>query len=177
MLDARHSKAAAGVLAAAALALAGAGCGGDDGSTSSTSAQTATTQTTRLTATGAAAAYAPVRAEIVALGRDIGTAVNEASSASDAQLADRFSALTVRAEAAAARLEALTVPAALSTSFDDLRQALQTGAADLRAIATAARQHDAQAAREAAQRLVSDSAGIREARAQVERQLGSGARG
>ncbi|MBB4664894.1 hypothetical protein [Conexibacter arvalis] len=150
------------VLAAAALA----GCGDDD-----TGGTVTTTTAPRLSVTGAAAAYAPIRAEIVAIGRDLGTAVRNAPGTADAELADQFSALTVRAESAVARLESLDVPADLDTAFDDLREALSDGAEDLRAVATAARQHDPQAAREATQRLVSDSAAIRAARAQVERQL------
>ena len=153
------------MLAVAALA----GCGDDDGGSS---AGTVTTTTApRLTVAGAAAAYAPIRAELVAIGRDLGSAVANAARTTDAKLADRFSALTVRAEAAAARLEALTAPARLDTALDRLRTALADGARDLRAVATAVRSDDAQAAREAAQRLVGDSAGIRQARAAVERQL------
>jgi hypothetical protein len=168
MFMARSSRAlaaggAALVLAAGTLA----GCGGSDSST------TATTTATTLTITGASAAYAPIRVEIVGIGKDIGTAIEGARSSTDAQLADQFSALTVRVEGAVARLERLTVPASLRTALDQLQQALTIGAADLRAVATAARRHDAQAAKEAAQRLAGDSAGIRQARAAVEQQLHS----
>jgi hypothetical protein len=156
---------AALVIAVGALA----GCGDDGGST--TAAEAATATAPELSIAAAAAAYAPIRAEIGAIGRDLGTAVVNAPRASDAELADQFSALTVRAEAAVTRLEGLNVPARVDTALDDLREALSTGADDLRAVATAAREHDAQAAKEATQRLVSDSAGIKQARAEVEQQL------
>ncbi len=158
--------AAALVLAVAALT----GCGDDDGG-SGTGGSITTTTSPRLSVAGAAAAWAPIRVEVVAIGQDIGTAVTQARSASDAEIADQFTALTVRTEAAVARLESLNVPARVDTALDELRVALQDGADDLRAIATAARAGDAQAAREAVERLVSDSEGIREARADVERQL------
>lgn len=163
----------AAVPAVAALLLAAglfAGCGSDDdGSTTA-----ASTPATTVSVTEAAAAYAPIRAEVLAIGRDIGTTVTGATGETDAALATQFSDLAERTEAAVARLEALEVPADLDTALDDLREALQTGADDLRDIAEAARAHEPQAAREAVQRLVSDSDGIREARAEVDRALSGG---
>ena len=167
----RRSGAVAAVCAALVLAVAAlTGCGGDDDGGESAGTVTTTTAP-QLSVAGAAAAYAPIRAEVVAIGRDLAGAIAQARSSSDAEIADQFTALTVRAEAAVARLESLNVPARLDTALDVLRVALQHGADDLRAIATAARAHDPQEVREAVQRLVSDSAGIREARTEVERQL------
>lgn len=168
----RRSSALATVAAALVLAVAAlTGCGDDDGDGGDAGGTVTTTTSPRLSVAAAAAAYAPIRAELVELGRDLGTAVTQARSRTDAEVADQFTALTVRAEAAVARVESLNVPARLDTALDDLRVALQDGADDLRAFAIAARAGDAQAAREAVQRLVSDSEGIREARADVERQL------
>jgi len=172
MFRGRTSRALAAGGAALAIAAVGlAGCGGDDGGSTTAAGGVTTATAPELSIAAAAAAYAPIRAEIVAIGRDLGSAVATAGSATDAELADRFSALAVRAEAAVTRLEGLNVPARVDTALDDLREALADGAEDLRAVATAAREHDAQAAREATQRLVGDSAGIRQARAQVEAQL------
>lgn len=156
--------AAAALLAVAALA----GCGDDDGGGAGT---VTTTTAPRLSVAGAAAAWAPISAEVEAIVRDLATASGQAARRSEAEVADQFTALAVRAEAAVARVESLNVPASLDTALDDLRVALQEGADDLSAYARAARAGDAQAASEAAQRLVSDRAGIREARAEVERQL------
>lgn len=167
----RRSSVLATVAAALVLALAAlTGCGDDDGDGGAGGTVTTTTSP-RLSVPAAAAAYAPIRAEVVTIGRDLEVAVRQAAVRSDAEVADQFTALAVRVEAAVARVESLNVPARLDTALDDLRVALQDGADDLRAIATAARAGDAQAAREAAQRLVSDAAGISEARAEVERQL------
>ncbi|MDO8185032.1 hypothetical protein Q5424_02790 [Conexibacter sp. JD483] len=164
----------AALAGAASLLLAAglfAGCGSDDSSSTSASSTPATTATVSLA--DAAQAYMPIDAEIRAIGGDIATTVNDAPNQTDDALAEQFGGLTDRTEAAVGRLEALEVPADLSTALDNLREALQTGADDLRDIAAAARAHDAQAAREATQRLISDSAGIREGRAEVNRALRS----
>lgn len=163
-------------LAGAAALLLGAGllagCGSDDDGSTTASSTPATTATVSVAA--AAADYAPIRAEVLAIGNDIGTTVQGADRQTDDALATQFGDLAERTEAAVARLEALDVPADLDTALGELSDALQSGADDLRAIAEAARAHEPQAAREAVQRLYSDSQGIREARAAVDRALSGG---
>lgn len=163
----------AALAGAASLLLAAglfAGCGSDDDGGSTTAASTPATTAT-LSAAEAATAYTPIDTEIRTIGEDIGTTVTDAPRQTDDALAEQFADLAERAEAAVGRLEALEVPADLDTALDNLREALQVGADDLRDIAEAARAHDPQAAKEATQRLVSDSAGIREGRDEVKRAL------
>lgn len=162
----------AALAGAASLLLAAglfAGCGSDDDGSTTAASTPATTAT--LSAAEAATAYTPIDTEIRTIGEDIGTTVTDAPRQTDDALAEQFADLAERAEAAVGRLEALEVPADLDTALDNLREALQTGADDLRDIAEAARAHDPQAAKEATQRLVSDSAGIREGRDEVKRAL------
>jgi len=142
----------------AAVALAGAGCGGDSGSDGPSAADTQT-------------AYSSVRAQITGLGDSIGTAITGASRDNDAQLADAFARLNARGQAAVARLQALEVPDELKDERQALSDALDQGTGDLADIASAARASDPAAASKAVQQLIADSQQIRDARAAFERAL------
>jgi hypothetical protein len=136
-------------LAALVAALAIAGCGGSS----------------QPSASGAKASYASVRTQITTLGSSIAAAIGAAGRETDAQLASAFAAL-----------ERLKVPDSLTAKRDALRDALTKGTDDLGAIASAARASDASAARAAAERLIADSATIKQARAAFEQALGAAAR-
>ncbi len=116
------------------------------------------------TAADAKAAYAPVQTKIKGLGTDIGAAVAQASSATDAELATQFDALADRGRAQKAEIDAVEVPDSLVAERNALRDALDKGTDDLTDIATASKASDAAAARTAAEKLISDSEQIREAR-------------
>ncbi len=124
-------------------------------------------------ASDAKAAYAPLRVQIVAIGGSIGAAITAANRETDVQLESAFSALAARGRAAVARLDSLKVPDSLVAKRDALRDAIDKGTGDLSDIATAARAHDAAAARTAAEQLVSDSQQIGTARAAFESALNS----
>lgn len=123
-------------------------------------------------AADAKTAYAPLRVQIVTIGGSIGAAIT-AASRTDVQLESAFSALAARGRAAVARLDSLKVPDSLVAKRDALRDAIDKGTGDLSDIATAARAHDAAAARTAAEQLVSDSQQIGTARAAFESALSS----
>ncbi len=142
-------------LAALIAALALAACGGS-GQPSAADAQSA---------------YGPVRTQIVALGGSIGDAMSNASRQTDVALATTFAALVVRGHAAVARLDELDVPSDLVAERNALRDAIEQGTGDLSDIATAARAHDAAAARTAASQLVTDSEQIKQARDAFEKAL------
>ncbi len=124
-------------------------------------------------AADAKTAYAPLRVQIVTIGGSIGAAITAASRETDVQLESAFSALAARGRAAVARLDSLKVPDSLVAKRDALRDAIDKGTGDLSDIATAARAHDAAAARTAAEQLVSDSQQIGTARAAFESALSS----
>jgi len=124
-------------------------------------------------ASDAKTAYAPLRVQIVAIGGSIGAVITAANRETDVQLESAFSALAARGRAAVARLDSLKVPDSLVAKRDALRDAIDKGTGDLSDIATAARAHDAAAARTAAEQLVSDSQQIGTARAAFESALNS----
>jgi cytochrome c556 len=142
-------------LTALLVAVAAAGCGSSDAPS----------------ADDAKSAYESVRTQIVDLGGSIGGAINGASRSTDSQLSETFSSLKERGRSAVARLDDLQVPDSLDDERQALRDALDKGSDDLADIATAAKASDADAARTAAQQLVSDSQDIRDARDKFERAL------
>jgi hypothetical protein len=153
------SRRIAALAAVLALAVAGplAGCGSSSSSSDS--------------AAGAQTAYAPVKAELLALGTAIGAAVTGAPKQTDATLATQFDSLAARASTQIDKLQAIEVPSSAQAAATKLHDALTKATGDLSDIATAAKAHDASAARIAAEKLVTDSAAVKSARTAFEQQL------
>jgi hypothetical protein len=126
-----------------------AGCGGDDKSDD------------------AAATFKKSAASLAAktslVGDDLGTAISTASSKTDAQLTATFTDLTSRARSIVTELRALEPTDSARQKVADLAEALDVGANDLDTIAKAAANSDADAAKTATEKLVSDSPTIKQA--------------
>jgi S1-C subfamily serine protease len=105
--------------------------------------------------------FAADRAQFRIVGLDVAAAVSGAPSQSNGALAAEFGALSSRVGQQAALLLELNPPPQFKAQLDDLSGALNTVAADLRAVATAAEAGDAQAAKSAAETLVGDSATVK----------------
>jgi hypothetical protein len=126
-----------------------AGCGGDDKSDD-----------------GAAAfkkSAASLAAKTSLVGDDLGTALSTASTKTDAQLTATFTDLTSRARSIVTQLKALEPTDSARQKVADLAEALDVGANDLDTIAKAAANSDADAAKSATQKLVTDSPTIKQA--------------
>jgi hypothetical protein len=117
--------------------------------------------------------FSSVNDQVLALGSEVGTAVSEAKTKTDQQLAAEFSAIEQRTRAAQQKLEDLDPPEELESGRDDLVDALGAAADDLRAISDAARQGDAEAAAQATAELAADSPKIRDARQALARKTGA----
>lgn len=85
-----------------------------------------------------------------------GTALQQASSHSDAQLATTFQQLAAKWKSALAKLETLQPPPQLTAAYSRLKGQVSKVKADLAAIASAAQSHNATAAKAATTKLVSD---------------------
>ena len=130
----------------AVLSLLPAGCGGS----------AATTGPAPATA-GFRAAFTTQKAELTALGEDVGTAVAAAPRRSDAALTAEFHALASRARALAGSLGQLSVPAPYRTELTALQSSITRVAGSLHAIEAAAAAGDPQAAKAAAEALVANA--------------------
>jgi hypothetical protein len=86
----------------------------------------------------------------------IGTAIQQAPSRTDAQLAAEFHDLAQRWQSDLNRLEPLKPPSSVASAFNKMTAAATQAETDLNAIAGAAGRHDASAARQAASSLVTD---------------------
>jgi hypothetical protein len=86
----------------------------------------------------------------------IGTAIEQAPSHTDAQLAATFRGLANRWQTQASRLGTLKPPSNLATDFNALTAATTRAEADLTAIAAAAQTHSSSAAKQAAATLITD---------------------
>jgi ABC-type enterochelin transport system substrate-binding protein len=97
------------------------------------------------------------------LNEDIGSSLSGASGQSNDAISQQFEKLADKAQQARDNLAELDPPDDAKDSFDKLLSSLQKGTDDLRAVASAAKDGDPQAARQAAQDLVSSGEQIQKA--------------
>jgi hypothetical protein len=97
------------------------------------------------------------------LNADIGESLGGAAGQSNDAIATKFQELADKAQQARDNLAELDPPEDAKDSFDELLSSLQKGADDLRAVSEAAKDGDPQAARQAAQDLVSSGQDIQKA--------------
>lgn len=148
------------VLALAALGAAIAGLGGCGGS--SASDQTATFKKD----------YASVSGQLRQTSIAIGTAIQNASSQTDAQLAITFRQLATRWQNELSQLKTLKPPANLAADFNTVSDGATRAETDLNAIASAAATHSKSAATQAAASLVSDISTAKAASTTITTKLG-----
>lgn len=139
----------------ATAAAIGAGCGDSD----------------EPSAEDAQAAYDSLQTRIENLGGAIGAELQAARNQTDAALERAFERLEQRGDAVVQQLRDLEVPDDLTDERNALRDAIERGTQDLGDIVTAVRESDPDAARQAAEDLVTDSQAISEARAEFEQAL------
>lgn len=120
-----------------------AGCGG---SSSSSSDQTAQFKTS----------HESLANQLKQSSQAIGTAIQQAPSQTDAQLAATFRSLASRWQAQLSQLKTLKPPSNLTATFNTLTGAASRAEADLNAIAAAAGTHNAAAPKQASTSLVTD---------------------
>jgi methyl-accepting chemotaxis protein len=97
------------------------------------------------------------------LNADIGSELSAAGGKSNDAIAKKFNELADKAQTARDNLADLEPPEDAKDSFDELLSSLQDGTDDLRAIATAARDGDPAAARQATQDLQASGREIQKA--------------
>lgn len=135
------------------------GCGGSTSSSSSSLASSSSASQASQTSQSASqskAAIAPVLNQFKAASQKTGAALQHASSQNDAQLAATFRHLAATWAAALTNLEALQPPAQLGAVYNRLKSQVSNVKTDLAAIVTAARSHDAAAAKTATTKLIND---------------------
>ena len=151
-------RATAALLTAILAALALAACGGSSGGDAPTTADFRTE-------------YAPISAVIRGIGDDIGVAVTNAKSKTDAQLQAQFGELAKRTGTAADALAETQPPddAAIKQARTELITGVRQGASDLAAISTAASLSDAAAAKAATIKLTKHSAAVKTPRLKLDK--------
>jgi hypothetical protein len=100
--------------------------------------------------------FTPVVNEFRSTSRAIGKNIQRASTQTDAQLVTAFRGLANRWQAPLSRLQTLTPPSNLATTFNTLNRAATRVETDLNAIVAAAETHSADAAKQASASLVND---------------------
>jgi hypothetical protein len=149
-------------LSAAALAAIVAfvgGCGGSSSKTSSSPGSSASTTRTSQTSQSAAqfkAAVAPVLKQFKNASHRTGVALQHANTQSDAQLATTFQQLAATWGAALTHFESLHPPPSLTAAYHRLKGQVSNVKSDLKTVASAARGHEAGAAKAAATKLIDD---------------------
>ena len=97
------------------------------------------------------------------LNSDIGNSIGTAAGKSNNELANEFNKLADKAQQTRDNLSELDPPDDAKEEFDKLLSSLQDGTDDLKAVATAAREGDPQAAAKASQDLVQSGTEIQKA--------------
>jgi hypothetical protein len=97
------------------------------------------------------------------LSADIGSSISGAAGKSNDAIAKEFQRLATKAQQARDNLAELEPPEGAKDPFDELLSSLQNGADDLRAVATAAREGDPAAARQASEDLTASGREIQKA--------------
>jgi aminopeptidase N len=136
-----------------------AACGGSSSSSSSSPASSSSTSQASQTSQSASqfkAAVAPVLNQFKAASQKTGAALQHASSQNDAQVAATFQQLAAAWAAALTNLETLHPPAQFAAVYNRLKGQVSKVKTDLAAIVTAARSHDAAAAKAATTKLIND---------------------
>jgi hypothetical protein len=106
--------------------------------------------------------FAPLNAQIVRIGTDIGTAIGHASKETDAQLAKEFAGLATRTSAASIKVAKLQgATGSTATTQRKLQLALARAASDLAGIYHAAIVHSAPKAKTATIALIKDSVPVK----------------
>ena len=133
------------------------GCGG-----SSSSDQTAKFKTS----------YASVVGQLTQSAAAIGTAIQQASSQSDAQLLTAFNGLAKRWQSQLSQLETLKPPSKLAADFNTLTSAATRVESDLTAVVAAAATHSRAAGEQAGASIVTDILAARAADTALKQKLG-----
>jgi hypothetical protein len=97
------------------------------------------------------------------LSADIGSSISDAAGKPNDAIAKEFQRLATKAQQARDNLAELEAPEDAKDPFDELLSSLQKGADDLRAVATAAREGDPAAARQASEALIASGREIQKA--------------
>jgi len=103
------------------------------------------------------------RAQFRKLGQDLEATIGDAKNKTDAQLAAELEPLATRANHQGAQLAKLKPPASYESNLDKLITGFDAIAVDLKRIATAATQNNAQAASAATRALVADATTVKAA--------------
>jgi hypothetical protein len=117
--------------------------------------------------------FKPLNAKIVALGRDVGAAVNGASGKSDRQIQQEFGSLARRTTTLQKSVNRIEAPDELSGDKKDLVDAMGDARDSLAEIEKAAGSSDPQGARRATIQLVSASQDLRSSRLKLVRKTGA----
>jgi TolA-binding protein len=139
----------------AALALAA--CGGDDDDSASFQED-----------------YPALSDRLVSLGEEVGQAIQNANTESDAALAEQFGEYAEQLDGLRQDLEELEPPEDLADEREDLVTAMGDVRSSLEGIASAAEDGDPQAARDATLELVEGSTELRDAREALSRAVREG---
>jgi len=117
--------------------------------------------------------YKPLNDKLLAIGSDLGNAVDDVESKSDATLAKQFSGLATRLETLNDEIAALDTPADLKDESKALNEALDATAGDVEDIAEAAKKNDAQAAAAATVELSTDAQEVNTAQNKLAKATGA----
>jgi hypothetical protein len=116
--------------------------------------------------------FSPAVNQFRDISRGIGTAIQQAPSQTDAQIAATFHNLAARWQARLSQLQTLKPPASLAAPFNTLTGAASRVEADLTAIVAAAETHSGAAAKQASASLVTDILTAKSASTTITTKLG-----
>ena len=117
--------------------------------------------------------FKPLNDKLLALGRDLGTAVQEAESQDDAALAKQFGALAKRLEGVNTEIADLDTPSDLKGEAKELNGRIDDTVDDLKAIEKAAQKNNAEDAAAATLQLATDAEAVNTAQNKLAKATGA----
>jgi len=117
--------------------------------------------------------FKPLNDKLLAVGQDLGTAVDGAGKKSDAALATEFDALATRLEEVNNDIADLDTPPELEDEASALNTRIEATIGDIEDIAKAARQNDAEEAAAATVQLASDAQKVNAAQNRLAKATGA----
>ena len=117
--------------------------------------------------------FKPLNDKLLDLGRDLGTAVQEADTQEDAALAKQFGALAKRLDVVNEEIADLDTPSDLADEAKQLNGRIDDAVDDLRAIEKAAQENNAQDAAAATVQLATDAEAVNKAQNKLAKATGA----
>ncbi len=116
--------------------------------------------------------FQPIDSDIQQTGRQLGTALGNASSETDVALAGSLGPIAAHLQGIVGRMEKIKAPSAVKGDWAGFQQELTRVTGDITSLASAVRAHSATTSRSSAQQLIADTAQVKPTENRIRKGVG-----